>query len=133
MIELIRQGLNRNRPLQRMWHERDLKDHYVESTVERLREASGSAHVTITDLTHGRGQFRLSGPRAVEVLHKSCALDFSDSAFPNLHAAQTGLAKVHALIVRLDESTPAYYLAVDRSLAAYVWEAVTGSAVGNGR
>ena len=28
MIELIRQGLNNNRPLQRMWQERDLKDHY---------------------------------------------------------------------------------------------------------
>ena len=92
----------------------------VESTVERLREASGGARITITDLTHGRGQFRLSGPRAVEVLHKLCGLDFSDSAFPGLHAAQTSFAKVRALIVRLDGSKPAFHLIVDRSLAAYV-------------
>jgi sarcosine oxidase gamma subunit len=29
------------------------------------------------------------------------------------------------LIVRLDEPTPAYHLVVDRSLAAYVWAALT--------
>lgn len=97
----------------------------VESAVERLRGASGSAHVMVTDLTHGRGQLRLGGPRAVEALQKLCGLDFSETTFPNLHAAQTSLAKVHALIVRLDESIPAYYLIVDRSLAAYVWAALT--------
>lgn len=97
----------------------------MESAIERLREASEGARVTLTDLTHGRGQFRLSGPRAVEVLHKLCGLDFSDTAFPGPHAAQTSLAKVRALIVRLDgPTTPAYHLIIDRSLAAYVWEAV---------
>lgn len=77
------------------------------------------------DLTHGRGHMLLFGPRASDALAKVCGLDFSDKAFPNRTCAQTSLAKVKTLIVRLDEGeTPAYHLIIDRSLAAYVWDVV---------
>jgi sarcosine oxidase subunit gamma len=75
------------------------------------------------DLTHGRGHMLLFGMRAADALAKLCGLDFD--AFPNNTCAQTSLAKVKTLIVRLDEGgAPAYHLIVDRSLAAYVWDVV---------
>jgi heterotetrameric sarcosine oxidase gamma subunit len=75
------------------------------------------------DLTHGRGHMLLYGAHAADVLAKVCGLDFDN--FPNNTCAQTSLAKVKTLIVRLDEGqTQAYHLIVDRSLAAYVWDVV---------
>lgn len=88
-----------------------------------LQSAIGSQRVTLTDITHGRCVLMLTGKDVREVLTKVCALDFSDAQFPNLYAAQTSLAKVRTLIIRVDvEQTPAYGLVVDRSLAAYVWD-----------
>ena len=81
--------------------------------------------LTATDITHGRGVLRLRGPYAAQVLQKICGLDFSDTAFPTLHTAQSSLAKVHALIMRHDmDHMPVYTVVVDRSLAPYVWDAL---------
>lgn len=94
----------------------------------RLAGVVGGQRVTLTDITHGRGGLLLAGRHAPDVLAKVCALDFARQ-FPNLHAAQTSLAKVRTLIVRADiESLPAYGLIVDRSLAAYVWAVVFDAA-----
>jgi heterotetrameric sarcosine oxidase gamma subunit len=92
----------------------------------RSLQADSNTRLTLTDITHGRGLLRLSGDRSGTMLPKLCGLDFHPDAFPNSHAAPTSLAKVRALIVRHDlgGNTPAYYLVVDRSHAAYVWEAV---------
>jgi heterotetrameric sarcosine oxidase gamma subunit len=93
---------------------------------EWLKLEAGDARVTITDVTHGYGHLRLVGEDARDVLPKICGLDFSDGAFPNHHAAQSSLAKVRTLIVRLDdENLPAYHLIVSASLAAYVWGVVS--------
>lgn len=101
----------------------------TEGANRNVLNALGSAAVTITDVTHGRAIMLLSGAQAGEVLPKVCGLSFHDAAFPNLHAAQTSLAKVRALIVRSDrDSLPAYYLVVDRSLGAYVWGVVDDAA-----
>jgi heterotetrameric sarcosine oxidase gamma subunit len=79
--------------------------------------------VTVTDVTHGHGILQLVGQYAPDVLPKLCGLDFGDTAFPDRHVAQTSLAKVAALILRLDGSGgQAYWVMVERSLAAYVWE-----------
>lgn len=104
-----------------------LVDGKTDSAVARLKTESGEgARVTITDMTHGYGQMRLSGEYAQDVLPKICGLDFADAEFPNQHAAQSSLAKVRTLIVRLDEGNlPAYRLVVGSSLAAYVWDVVT--------
>jgi heterotetrameric sarcosine oxidase gamma subunit len=86
---------------------------------------SESGKATVTDVTHGYGNLRLSGWRAVDVLAKVCGLDFFDTSFPDFHAAQTSLAKVRTLILRRDEDEqPTYYLIVSSSLAAYVWGVV---------
>jgi sarcosine oxidase subunit gamma len=93
--------------------------------MKQLESKPSEALFTLTDITHGRAVICLGGAPAAEVLPKVCGLNFTDSHFPNRYAAQTSLAKVRALIVRLDTvQAPAYYLIVDRSLAAYVWEVV---------
>jgi heterotetrameric sarcosine oxidase gamma subunit len=102
-----------------------LDENEVQNTTEKIQHAS-NRHLTITDLTHGRGQIKICGSHAQALLSKLCGLDFSEKSFPNKRASQTSFTKVHTLIVRLDEdqSTPTYYLIMDRSLAVYVWEAV---------
>lgn len=90
-----------------------------------LEHAVGARRVTLTDITHGRCALLVRGHAAPEMLTKVCALDFSNPHFPNMHAAQSSLAKVRTLIVRADVAqTPAYALVVDRSLAAYLWGVV---------
>lgn len=101
-------------------------DGNADEAIAHLEAAADEAHITLTDLTHGRGQMRLSDELAPDVLSTLCGLDFSAAAFPDHHAAQTSLAKVQALIVRHNaaDSTPSYVIIVDRSLAAYVWQAL---------
>lgn len=101
----------------------------VRAANEHVTRQIGELHVTVTDITHGRGSITLGGHRALDVLAKVCALDFADSKFPNHHAAQTSLAKVRTLIIRDDmRETPAYHIIVDRSLVAYVWDVVADAA-----
>jgi heterotetrameric sarcosine oxidase gamma subunit len=89
----------------------------------QIAASSQTGLVTVTDMTHGHGILQLVGQHAPDVLAKLCGLDFSDTAFPDHHVAQTSLAKVAALILRLDGSGwRAYWVMVERSLAAYVWE-----------
>lgn len=102
-----------------------LEQYENRDALKRLEEAVDEIGVTVTDVTHGRAIMLLSGAKAAAALPKVCGLDFHNSAFPDLHAAQTSLAKVRTLILRLDEdSVPAYHLVVERSLGAYVWGVV---------
>lgn len=98
----------------------------VDVAADWLRIEAGDSRVTITDVTHGYGHIRLVGDCVQDVLPKICGLDFANSAFPNHHAAQSSLAKVRTLIMRLDdENLPAYHLIVSASLAVYVWGVVS--------
>jgi heterotetrameric sarcosine oxidase gamma subunit len=91
----------------------------------RIAASPHSELLTVTDVTHGHGLLQLLGPRAPDVLPKLCGLDFDDAVLPDRHVAQTSLAKIAALILRLDvSSNRAYWIMVERSLAAYVWETV---------
>jgi heterotetrameric sarcosine oxidase gamma subunit len=87
-------------------------------------ESNSEADVlTVTDLTHAYGHLLLIGKYAADVLAKVCALNFSDSAFPNNHIAQTSLAKVRASIIRHDQNDVlAYQILVGYPVTAYVWD-----------
>ncbi len=99
----------------------------VNAATERIAQQIGDQHVTLTDITHGRGGMTLSGKRVNDVLAKVCALDFGK--FVNYHAAQSSLAKVRALIIRHDGGDlPTHHIIVDRSMAAYVWDVVWDAA-----
>lgn len=83
------------------------------------------------DATHAYAILHLRGASARDVLAQLCALDFADRAFPASRAAQTSLAKVPALIVRLDDEPYGCLILVARSVAAYTWmilSSVTNSA-----
>ncbi len=80
--------------------------------------------LTRTDVTHAYGILHLSGARVPDLLAYVCALDFAERTFPDGHAAQTSLAKVPALIVRLDGEERAYIILVERSVTAYVWTVI---------
>ncbi len=102
-----------------------LLDANVDVAGKWLQMEAGATRATITDMTHAYGQLRLVGEGARDLLPKICGLDFADSAFPNQHSAQSSLAKVRTLIVRLDdENIRTYHLIVSVSLAAYVWDVV---------
>lgn len=78
-----------------------------------------------TDITHGKAVLRLAGVPASELLSKICGLDFHDTVFPTMRVAQTSAAKIKTLIARSDEnSTPTYFLHVNRPLGQYFWEVV---------
>ena len=114
--------------------------------LERLNEAIAAAGVYAhaTDLTHANGAMLLAGPQSRAALAKLCGLDLHPAVFPNHTAAQSGLAKVSALIIRDDlpasplpvGSPPgpagglsrgdvaAYQIHLNRSEADYVWGAM---------
>jgi sarcosine oxidase subunit gamma len=91
----------------------------------RIAASPHNELLTVIDVTHAHGLLQLVGQRAPDVLPKLCGLDFDDAVFPDRHVAQTSLAKIAALILRLDVSgTRTYWIMVERSLASYVWETV---------
>ena len=93
------------------------------ATLAALVAAAGDELITVTDVTHGRAQLRVSGARAAEVLSRLCALDFHDAHFPNETARQTSVAKTTQLVIRddLGDGRPSYRLIGARSLGAYLW------------
>lgn len=87
--------------------------------------------VTITDVTHGRAQLRLTGPRAAELLSRLCALDFHPEHFPDGAARQTSVAKTTQLVIRDDvDGVLSYALVGARSLGAYLWTTIQEAARG---
>jgi len=102
----------------------------AEAVTAHLTAAAQSAAelITVTDLSHGRSQLLVIGPKAAELLSRLCGLDFHDSRFPNLSARQSSVAKTRQLILRHDfggqalDPLPVYALIGPRSLAAYLWQ-----------
>ncbi len=79
--------------------------------------------LTVTDVTAGRAEFRLTGPAATRVLGQLCGLDLAPAAFPNLAARFTSLAKTRQLLVRRDDGGLLSFAIISpRSLAAYLLE-----------
>jgi len=89
-----------------------------------LEDALRDRFVTLTDITHGRSEFRLIGPRAATVMSKVCGLDFHPSRFGDGTARQTSVAKTPQLVVRRDAGggLPAYALLGGRPLGRYLWD-----------
>ena len=89
----------------------------------------GGDMMTVTDVTHGRAQLRLSGRRAAELLSHLCALDFHPDHFPNGAARQTSVAKTTQLVIRDDvDGVLSYWLVGARSLGAYLWATIQEAA-----
>ena len=83
-------------------------------------------HGFLTDVSHGRAGWRISGPRALDLLDKGCSLDLHPRIFPVGSCAQTALAHVAVLLHRRDIATFELYCA--RSYAQHLWHWLTEAA-----
>ena len=96
-----------------------------EGILKTLEQAAAAASglVTVTDVTHGRFEYRIVGPEAPRLLSKVCGLDFDDDAFPDRRCRETSVARVKALVVRADAGgLPTWRILGGRALGAYVWD-----------
>ena len=96
-----------------------------EGILKALEDTAAEAPglVTVTDVTHGRFEYRIVGPEAPRLLSKVCGLDFDDSVFPDRRARETSVARVRALVVRADAGErPAFRVLGGRAPGAYVWD-----------
>jgi sarcosine oxidase, subunit alpha len=100
----------------------------IEAAVARL-----GGFVTVTDLSQGLADLCLIGRASAQVLSQLCGLDLREAAFPNLAVRQSSVAKTRQLIRRRDFGPlPAYSLAGEQSLAAYLWGALTTAGQAHG-
>jgi heterotetrameric sarcosine oxidase gamma subunit len=89
----------------------------------RLSDLAESQHVLQTDVTSAYAGFALVGPHTEALLRRLTALDLQETAFPAGTCAETGVAGVHALLVRPAGLTlPALRVYVAWDLGEYVWE-----------
>ena len=97
----------------------------ADSLCARLDAAAADAHrARAYSLPRFDGMFwfALTGASAVDCLAKVCGVDMRESAFPPGSVAQTSLARLNAVIVRVDAgSVPLYHLLGDSASAEYAW------------
>jgi sarcosine oxidase subunit alpha len=82
-----------------------------------------------TNVTSVLAGVNLAGPQSTAVLEKLTQVDLSPAAFPDHACREGGVAKVHALMVRLDVSyggqrIPSFDLFCGRDYAEYFWDAL---------
>ena len=108
-----------------------------ESLLNRLRSAIDPARTSLLNNSDGLTTFRLSGQGAPWLLSKLSGLDYlagsSGDAAERQHCARTRMAHA-AVVVHYhqpggSESPFVFELLFDRSLAKYLWELLTESAV----
>lgn len=93
--------------------------HQPDALVTDLQAALTGHFASVVDTSAGQTVIRLSGPSALDVLARGCALDLHPSVFPPGACAQTLLARAQALLIAVDD-TPTFDIIVRRSFAPYV-------------
>lgn len=96
-----------------------LTDHQSDALVADLQAALVGQFASVVDISAGQTVIRLSGPSALDVLARGCALDLHPSVFRPGACAQTFLARAQALLIAVDD-TPTIDIIVRRSFAPYV-------------
>jgi sarcosine oxidase subunit alpha len=96
----------------------------VADMVTTAARAVGCAHVT--DVTSAYAALDIVGPRAPALLERLVPLDLSPAAMPALAVARAELARVRAILLRLDHpGLPALRALVPRECGAFVWDTVS--------
>ncbi len=96
-----------------------LSEHPESDSLATYLQASLAGHfASVVDTSAGQTVIRLSGPSALDVLARGCALDLHPSAFPPGACAQTLLARAQALLIAVD-AAPTFDIIVRRSFAPY--------------
>ncbi len=90
-----------------------------------LQAAAAHPCAHLVNATSGLAGIRLAGPAARGILSTLTDMDVGPSALPNLACAETGLAYLHAILLRRDVGgLPAFEAYVGRNYGAFLWEAL---------
>ncbi len=90
-----------------------------------MQLAGSVSRLYFTDLTSVLAAVKVMGPRSADVLNKLSSLDLRLHHFPQLSCAQSSLAGVHAMVVRVDEGQHlGYEVYFARDAAESVWDAI---------
>lgn len=87
---------------------------------DRIREAAGDEHVSVTDVSAQRTTLLVGGPRARDLLAHGCSLDLHPRAFGPGRCAQTMLARAQVVLVARDEPRAGFWVLVRSSFAGYL-------------
>ncbi len=94
------------------------------ASIQRLDESHNGTAVR-TDVTSAYAGFELVGPEVVGLLRRLTHLDVGPAPLPVNSCAETALAGIEALLVRLDRrSLPALRVYVAWDLGEYAWERI---------
>jgi sarcosine oxidase, subunit gamma len=91
---------------------------------KRLAVAVAPHGGTVTDVTDSRTTITVSGAHARDVLAKGCPIDLHPRKFNPGDCAQSLVARVGVILMRVDDGTtpvPSFELHVLRSMADYLW------------
>jgi len=96
----------------------------AEEDVARVRDRCAAAAATlglVTDITHGRAAFELSGQAARTILAAHCPLDLGDAAMPVGAAMRSVFSDTGFFISRRPDvqGQPCFRIIFDQSMAAY--------------
>jgi heterotetrameric sarcosine oxidase gamma subunit len=95
----------------------------VTELLEKASAASACAHVT--DRSSACAALEVVGPGVPRLLSRLVPLDLSPAAVPPLGVVQGELARVRAIMIRLDlGAAPAFRILVAREHGEFVWTAV---------
>ena len=89
-----------------------------------LRERLSGLAAAVVDVSESRTVIAVTGPKARDLLAKSCTLDLHPRAFKVGACAQTGLARA-AILLHLVDDRPTFEITLSRSFADYLWTWLT--------
>ena len=95
------------------------------AAVSEMLEQAADICAHVVDVTSGLGGVRITGPSAHLLLAGVTELDASPETLPELSCAQTKIAEVHAVLLRLDlGSVRSYEVYFGREFGEYMWDAL---------
>jgi sarcosine oxidase, subunit gamma len=98
----------------------------VAATLDKMRKALGTTHALAVDVSDARASFRVSGPRARDVLGKLCPVDLSADIFVPGGFRRTRMAQVPAALWQCGPES--FQVICFRSQARYVFDLLSVAA-----
>ncbi|WEH13734.1 sarcosine oxidase subunit gamma family protein [Streptomyces sp. VNUA24] len=86
----------------------------------RIREAAGEEHVSVTDVSAQRTTVLVAGAGARDLLAHGCSLDLHPRAFGPGRCAQTTLGRTQVVLVAREEPGAGFWVLVRSSFAGYL-------------
>ena len=95
------------------------------AAVSETLEQRADLCVHVVDVTSGLGSIQITGPSGRLLLAGVTELDASPEALPAMSCAQTRIAEVHAVLLRLDVGNVcSYEVYFGREFGEYMWDAL---------